>query len=248
MGQLRSALRAYALEGRPPARVLQLLSALRRRRRRARAARRVVYAVIDPGAREVRYASAGHPPPLLVGADGRARASWRARAACRWTARSGTSTRTRSRRVPEGSTLVLYSDGAIERRGEPLDVGLERLAARGRDGARLAPEALCDALLDALIDGARALRDDVALLVGARARAGDRAAAAVVRGARRPARGRARGDADAGWRRRASSRATREIVVLAAGELCANAVEHAYPRGHATPPSRSRWRASPAAR
>ena len=72
MGQLRSALRAYALEGRAPARVLQLLARYADGVAGARGAT-VVYAVVDPGAREVRYACAGHPPPLVVGVRGAAR-------------------------------------------------------------------------------------------------------------------------------------------------------------------------------
>ena len=65
MGQLRGALRAYALEGRSPGRVLQLLSRYADGVPGARGAT-VAYAVVDPAAREVRYASAGHPPPLLL--------------------------------------------------------------------------------------------------------------------------------------------------------------------------------------
>src|SRR6201999_3905563 len=72
MGQLRSALRAYALEGRSPARVLQLLSRYADGVTGARGAA-VGYAVLDPVAREVRFACAGHPPPLLVSAEGDAR-------------------------------------------------------------------------------------------------------------------------------------------------------------------------------
>ena len=99
MGQLRSALRAYALEGRPPARVLQLLRALRGRRPgRARGDARLRGA--RPGrargplrVRRASAAAAGAAPTAR-------RASSRARAACRSTARSGTSTRTRPRRCP----------------------------------------------------------------------------------------------------------------------------------------------------
>ena len=72
MGQLRSALRAYALEGRPPARVLQLLSRYADGVAGARGAT-LVYAIVDPAAHEVRYASAGHPPPLLVDVEGETR-------------------------------------------------------------------------------------------------------------------------------------------------------------------------------
>jgi anti-anti-sigma factor len=131
--------------------------------------------------------------------------------------------------VPESSTLILYSDGAIERRGEALDAGLDRLARAGALGAGLAPDTLCTQLLEALGTGGRR-SDDVALLA---ARVGAPAIAplrlwfaaradqlAVVREAMRS------------WLASAGvEEGDTEILVLAAGELCANAVEHAYPRG-----------------
>ena len=131
--------------------------------------------------------------------------------------------------VPEGTTLVLYSDGAIERRGETLDTGLERMREAATESAQLAPEAFCTRLLDALMTGVRRL-DDVALIA---ARVSAPAVAplrlwlaaradqlAVVREAMRSwlaSAGVEPGDA--------------EVMVLAGGELCANAVEHAYPAG-----------------
>ena len=227
MGQLRSALRAYALEGRPPARVLQLLSRYADGVTGARGAT-VVYAVVDPAARTVRYAAAGHPPPLFVAPNGRARFLEGARGvpldrALGHVYEDATSP------VPEGTTLVLYSDGAIERRGETLDTGLERMREAAAESAQLAPEAFCTRLLDALMTGVRRL-DDVALIA---ARVSAPAVAplrlwfaaradqlAVVREAMRSwlaSAGVDPGDA--------------EVMVLAGGELCANAVEHAYPAG-----------------
>lgn len=228
MGQLRSALRAYAIEGRSPARVLQLLARYADGVPGARAAT-LVYAILDPGAREVRYSCSGHPPPLLVLADGSTRFLLGARGVPLDRA-LGHVYEDAIAVVPEGATLVLYSDGAIERRGEPLNVGMERLAAAASTAARLAPDALCAALLDALFEGGRRRRDDVALLA-ARALALEVAPLhlwfaaradqlAVVREAMRTWLGGVgveSGDA--------------ELVVLAAGELCANAVEHAYTPG-----------------
>jgi anti-anti-sigma factor len=226
MGQLRSALRAYALEGRSPARVMQLLSRYADGVTGARGAT-VAYAILDPSAREVRYTCAGHPPPLLVLADGATRFLEGARGVPIDRA-LGHVYEDATAAVPEGATLVLYSDGAIERRGEALDAGMARLAAAASTAARLAPEALCTALLEALFNGGHRRRDDVALLA-ARALALEVAPLhlwfaaradqlAVVREAMRTwlaGVGVEPGDA--------------ELVVLAAGELCANAVEHAYP-------------------
>lgn len=225
MGQLRSALRAYALEGRPPSRVLQLLSRYADGVRGARGAT-LVYAIVDPGAREVRYACAGHPPPLVVDADGATRFLEGGRGvpldrALGFVYEDATAP------LREHSTLVLYSDGAVERRGEPLDAGMARMAAAAAAGAALGPDPLCSKLLEALFDGAERRRDDVALLAARvlplvvaplqlwfAARADQ---LAVVRDAMRSwlsGTGIDPGDC--------------ELVVLAAGELCANAVEHAY--------------------
>ncbi len=227
MGQLRSALRAYALEGRAPARLLQLLSRYADGVAGARGAT-LVYAVVDPAAREVRYAAAGHPPPLLVAPNGRARYLEGARGVPLDRA-LGHVYEDAVAAVPEGTTLVLYSDGAIERRGEALDVGLGRLAEAAAESSRLAPEGLCTRLIDALLTGTRR-HDDVALLAArvhapaiAPLRLWFAARAdqlAVVREAMRSWLASAGVDAGDG-----------EVVVLAAGELCANAVEHAYPAG-----------------
>ncbi len=228
MGQLRSALRAYALEGRSPARVLQLLSRYADGVRGARGAT-LVYAILDPGSRELRYSCAGHPPPLLVEGDGGARFLEGARGVPLDRA-LGHVYEDATASVRERATLVLYTDGAIERRGEPLDIGLRRLARAASAASTLDPEALCTAVLDALFTDGQTRRDDVALLAARAlpfvvaplhlwfaARADQ---LSVVREAMRTwlaGVGVDPGDA--------------ELVVLAAGELCANSVEHAYPAG-----------------
>ncbi|HET8951352.1 MAG TPA: PP2C family protein-serine/threonine phosphatase, partial [Solirubrobacteraceae bacterium] len=107
------------------------------------------------------YASAGHLPPLLLGADGSARFL-----------RDGASTPLLALRedVSDGSAalapgdrVVLYTDGLVERRREPIDESLERLrsAATGFEGA---PDALCDHLLAELSPPAGSPHDDIALI------------------------------------------------------------------------------------
>ncbi|MBE1536885.1 SpoIIE family protein phosphatase [Actinomadura algeriensis] len=117
----------------------------------------------DPGHWHVHYAGAGHPPPLLATADGR----------CRFL-QGGTNPllgspidepyRTASCSLPPGSTLLLYTDGLIERPDEHLDVGLDRLCARASALRRRPLDAFCDGLLD---DLPTAGTDDIAVL-GAR--------------------------------------------------------------------------------
>jgi anti-anti-sigma factor len=191
----------------------------------------LAYAILDPGAREVRYACAGHPPPLLIGPNGNVRFLEGARGVPLDRA-LGQVYQDTTAPVTEGSTLILYSDGAVERRGEALDVGMGRLAkaAAAATAAKLTPDALCSAVLDALFEDGRRRRDDVALLA-ARALALTIAPLhlwfaaradqlAVVREAMRTwLAGAAVEPGDA------------ELIVLAAGELCANSVEHAYAPG-----------------
>jgi serine phosphatase RsbU (regulator of sigma subunit) len=62
-----------------------------------------------------------------------------------------------------GTTLLLYSDGLIERRGEPLDHGLTRLRRHAAALAAEPPDVICDRLLSALVPDVDAA-DDVALL------------------------------------------------------------------------------------
>jgi anti-sigma regulatory factor (Ser/Thr protein kinase) len=64
---------------------------------------------------------------------------------------------------PIGSSLLLYTDGLVERRGESLDEGLERLAEAARLAARSAEASFADRVYRALIDGS-GIDDDIALL------------------------------------------------------------------------------------
>jgi serine phosphatase RsbU (regulator of sigma subunit)/anti-sigma regulatory factor (Ser/Thr protein kinase) len=224
MGQLRSALRAYAIEGASPAEVLRRLSRFAEGVEGARVAT-VVYAILDPAAGELLYGCAGHPPPLLMSADGEVEYLEGGRGAP-LAALSGLEFSEARAAIGPGATLILYSDGVVERRGEPLDAGLARLAAAAPEAAGADPETLADHLLErALSEGSP--RDDVALLVvsllprsqeplhlRAPARLSELAA---IRTAVRVwlARAGVRGDVAAD-------------LLLACGEACANAAEHAY--------------------
>ncbi|WP_083259922.1 SpoIIE family protein phosphatase [Cellulosimicrobium cellulans] len=123
----------------------------------------------ERGERLLRWSSAGHLPPLLLHPDGRAELLHRStNLPLGLRAREDREDHTEI--VPPGSTVVLYTDGLVERRGESLHVGLERLRTTAERLAGLPLEDLCDRLIADLAAGAE---DDVALLA-ARAHPDDR--------------------------------------------------------------------------
>ncbi|MFI1334117.1 PP2C family protein-serine/threonine phosphatase [Streptomyces sp. NPDC020845] len=163
MGQLRSALSAASRAVGGPARALEVLGRYARSIEGALAAT-AVQVVIDRSARSIVYSCAGHPPPLLR-AD---------RDVVLLDQATDPPLGVRSEHVdrPEatlpytpGSTLVLYTDGLIERRGEDIDVGLGRLADSLSRHGGLEPEELADALLVDLGVTGGAVADDTALVV-----------------------------------------------------------------------------------
>ena len=84
----------------------------------------MVYLTINRRSGEVGYSVAGHPPPLVLLPDGAE--SWLDKASGSLLGRGG-SRPSASVFVDPGTTIVLYTDGLVERRGEPLDAGLARL-------------------------------------------------------------------------------------------------------------------------
>lgn len=161
VAEIRTALRAYMMEGHELGDVLAMLSDLLLSAGRKRAATLSILE-LDPEAGELAAVTAGHLPPLLIGPDGRTRLLERQRG-LPVGVRVGERYRACRYPFPAGSRLLLYTDGLIERRGESIDEGLGRLAvaaraAAGRSGCSLA-DRVCRALL-----GEDPLEDDVALL------------------------------------------------------------------------------------
>jgi phosphoserine phosphatase RsbU/P len=159
MGRMRSALRAYALDTRDPAEVLDRLDR-KMQHFEPDALATVCYAVIDPALDRMDVCLAGHfapviarpgrpaepadiAPGLMIGiaADERRRAS--------------------AVKIPPGMLLCFYTDGLIERPGQPIDDCLAQLC---QVVTVQPPEAACDAVMAALVGGGAA-RDDVALLI-----------------------------------------------------------------------------------
>ncbi len=163
MGQLRSAVRALAWSGPPgPADLLTRLEAVTFGLEVTDFAT-VVCAVLehDGTAATVRWSSAGHPPPVVVHADGRAEPLSGVNDPVLGVT-VGTARRDHTTPLPPGSTLVLYTDGLVERRTQPTADGIARLVEEAAALAREPVEAMCDTLLARLAEGAE---DDVALLV-----------------------------------------------------------------------------------
>lgn len=119
-----------------------------------------VRAVEGTGSRVLEWSSAGHPPPVLIAADGTARLLERTPDLLLGLD-PGAERGSHSVVLEPGSTLVLYSDGLIERRGVPLDESLRWLVAslEGRHG--LGAEGICDHLL---AEVGQLADDDIVLL------------------------------------------------------------------------------------
>ncbi|MGP8300853.1 ATP-binding SpoIIE family protein phosphatase [Streptomyces inhibens] len=236
MGQLRTAVRAYARLDLPPHEVLQLLDGLAAEIDASQIAT-CVYAVHDPNEGRLVYASAGHLPILVRDPQGTVR-----RAAeptgpplgtGGWLHTSG------SVPLAPGSSAVLYTDGLVERRDKDIDEGVEALE-RAFAGAAGAPDIVCDRLLRSL--GITATHDDdVAILVlqhpertGHEAELFHNAALELHGGTEAAPRARAFASGVlASWR---FSPELHDLGVLAASELVANSLQHG------TPPMRLRLR------
>ncbi|WTW96330.1 SpoIIE family protein phosphatase [Streptomycetaceae bacterium NBC_01309] len=159
MGQLRTGLRSYALvEGEDPIAVLTDLNRLTVEMDLTDMAT-AAYVTVDPQRRRADIASAGHCHALLVTDDARfltAPQGIPLGIAADWNSDALTA------ELPPGAMLILYTDGLVERRGEDLDVGLERL----RKAALQAPDdidAVCPHLIRTCLDSEHA-EDDVAIL------------------------------------------------------------------------------------
>ena len=222
MGQLRTALRAYAIETDSPAAVLQRLSRLVVEFEAAQMAT-LIYAVLDPDTRTLSFASAGHPPPLLIGPNGSARYLMEARSPPLGVTKAAQAEATVT--IDPGSTLVLYTDGLIEGRRGSITESMEalRTAVEGHHGDL---DSLCD---DRVLQPPRpeSSGDDVAVLMVRLLPAplGDfrvllPAEPHVVATLRRTVRQ---------WATRSgASDEEAGDLVLAVGEAATNVIEHAY--------------------
>jgi GAF domain-containing protein/anti-sigma regulatory factor (Ser/Thr protein kinase) len=224
MGQLRNALRAYALDGHPPPAVLGRLHAITRTMEGGELAT-LVYALFDPATGTLVYGGAGHPPPVVIRSDGTVVLLEEGRGPPLGAVADTLYTDATTRLGP-GDTLLLYTDGIVERRDMWIDEGLELLQAEARTAAGWEPEQVLDRLTTTLLEGGTA-HDDVALLAlrtepapGGLLRLTFDADPTVLSGMRQSLRD---------WLAAvgADEDDTYDVLV-AATEAAANAVEHAY--------------------
>lgn len=165
MGQLRAVLRSYAWDCTDPGDVLDRACRLIRGLDEDQMATVFFGRLSAPdvdGGRELHYASAGHPPPLLLLPDGSVQPLADAVSPV-----IGVETEPRSQAaqsLPVGSTLICYTDGLVERRDRDLDEGVAALAAVvARLGAD-SVDTLAEHVLAAMVPPG-GCDDDVALLV-----------------------------------------------------------------------------------
>jgi len=152
MGQLRSAIRALASTGLAPGPLLDALDRFVARHRVGRMTT-VVYAQLEVTSGALRWACAGHPPPILVTPDAHACFLWDGRSPPLDSVAIGGPRAEATGQLEPGTTLLLYSDGLVERRMQALDVGFDDLLAAGE---RHGTEAL-GSMLPGVV---RAMNDD----------------------------------------------------------------------------------------
>jgi anti-sigma regulatory factor (Ser/Thr protein kinase) len=223
VGRLRSAIRAYALEGHDPQTVVERLNRVMWSEIEDTEMATLVYAVLDPSAGTIAWVNAGHLPPLLLDGDGEPGFLEGPRAVPLGVLPNAVY-KANKREVPPGASLLLYTDGLVERSGESIDQGLERLH-EAATGAGDDVERLCQSLLARLVPEG-ATTDDVALLAIHTLPLGDRFLLELPSDPSRLAGMRA---LLRRWLRHAGSSEEEVMEILAAaGEAAANAIEHAH--------------------
>jgi hypothetical protein len=161
MGQLRAALRACAVDEPSPAAVLTRVNRVADLLQVTELTT-CLYAVVEPSTRTVRWSSAGHLNPLAVQAIGSGSILEGDPGPPIGVADDAVYTDRTCQLEPHGS-LLLYTDGLVERRSTSITENLDRLA--GISGAPGDPEKLCDYVLDLMHAEESDVRDDVTVLV-----------------------------------------------------------------------------------
>ena len=225
MGKMRNVLRAYALLDGTPSEIAEYLDRYHRHFGDGELVTLLV-GVLSKDLSTFRFVLAGHCPPLVLSERGAAFATISEHVPPLGVDRSKPFIE-HELQIDRGSMLLLYTDGLVERRGESLDVGLERLRRTAERSLRVheAPEAIAT-LIEEQLEGNRPA-DDVAVLLLQRQAIPSLELEFAV-----PARARSLGDI-----RRAVGRWLDDIgvppvtaleIVTAVSEASANVIEHGY--------------------
>ena len=162
MGTLRSAVRALAVAGFSPAEVLSRLDAFVEIDEAARMST-LIYADVDSASGRTRIACAGHPPALLAQPGEEPQLVWKGRSVPLGALAVPGPRGEETLELGSGAALLLYTDGLIERRADPIDSGLDRLLVAMADHRELPLPSLLDEVTAELLadEGAG---DDVCVL------------------------------------------------------------------------------------
>jgi anti-sigma regulatory factor (Ser/Thr protein kinase)/putative methionine-R-sulfoxide reductase with GAF domain len=223
MGQLRTALRAYAQEGHGPGRTLELVDRFVQDMEDAPMAT-AAYAVLDANLGIVRFATAGHLPPIVIG-GGEPRVV-EVPPAVPLGAFPYRTYREHEFTLAGGETIVLYTDGLVERRGTSVADGIELLCRVLSEASN--PEEACLLAMDRMVP-LEGSPDDVAIValqnsvipqeLALQLPAEPYVLARVRRIIRR-------------WlTARGADRVALDEMTIAVSDACANAIEHAYGPG-----------------
>ena len=220
MGQVRSACRALLFENPSPATALELLDRFAARLPGAQCTT-AVCAVLNPATGELVYSSAGHPPPIVVHADGTTRLLDDGHTIALGI-RPHRSRPEASVTLPARASLVLYTDGLVERRRVPVDDGIARAAAFVQEGIASPLDDLANQIMSRLAPSG-GYQDDVALLMYRHPAPLELEFPAHISQVARTRM------ALRGWLRRAGVDPSESMkVLIAAGEAVANAIEHGH--------------------
>ncbi|AGB24438.1 serine phosphatase RsbU, regulator of sigma subunit [Mycobacterium sp. JS623] len=220
MGQVRSACRALLFSDPSPGAALAGMDRFAARLPGAQCTT-VVCGVLNPETGELVYSSAGHPPPILVDADGAVRILEDGHTIALGVRPNRPRPEARVT-VPPRATLLLYTDGLIERRGLGLDDGIARVAEVVRDGRTSTLDDLANQIMSGVAP-AGGYQDDVVVLLYRHPSPLELefpAHASQLAPARHALRG---------WLKRALVNPDQSMdVLIAVGEAVANAIEHGH--------------------
>jgi PAS domain S-box-containing protein len=221
MGQLRSSARALLLTGASPATLLEQLDTVAAFIPDAFCTT-VFVAILDTRSQTLSYSSAGHVPALLAAPESQPKLLTDARSVPLAVNRDAPRPQAAAT-LTTGSTLLLYTDGLVERRAEPIDAGIARVAEVMAQTIELPIDAVADAMLDRLAPKI-GYDDDVAIVLYRHP-----GSALLIENEAIPARLADVRHELAEWLR--SARVPDSLaadIVLVVNEACSNSVEHAY--------------------